>query len=233
MYKNNKIIAIIPARSGSKGLVDKNIKLLNNKPMIAYTIEAAIKSDVFDSVVVSTDSSQYACIAEKYGAEVPFIRPAYLSDDISSSKDVILHTLEKMEELGFEFDYFMMLQPTSPLRDEEDIRNAMELLLSKNANSIVSVCEEKHPPLWSNTLNENQSLDSFLRTDAIRRQDIDPFYRINGAIYLASVEYYKKYNDFYFDASYAYIMDEKKSIDIDGEIDFQFAELIISIQENK
>lgn len=227
MYNGKKIVAIIPARSGSKGLKDKNIKLLNGKPLLAYTIEAALNSDVFDYILFTSDSKEYCEIAKKYGAQTPFLRPDSLSSDTSSSADVILHGLEELEALGHSFDYFMMLQPTSPLRRSEDIVNAVDLLIGKCANSIVSVCKEKHPPLWSNVLDETYSMDNFLRTDAIRRQDINSFYRLNGAIYLSDIEYYKEHNNFYHQNSYAYVMDEKHSVDIDEVFDFIFAECVM------
>lgn len=229
MYKNKRFLAIIPARSGSKGLKDKNIKELNGKPMIAYSIEAAIESDIFDDIVVSTDSQKYANIAVEYGARVPFLRPDYLSTDEATSKDVMIHTLDKLKELGSEYDYFMILQPTSPLRKSEDIVESVTLLFKKDAKSIVSVCEAEHSPLYMNTLDESLSIHGFLGRDIkTRRQELPKYYRLNGAIYLCEVEYYLNYQDLYNEKSYAYIMDKKRSIDIDDETDFIFAESLIS-----
>ena len=228
MYKNLSIVAIIPARSGSKGLVDKNIKLMNGKPMMAYTIEASLKSKVFDEVVVSTDSEEYAEIARKYGASIPFLRPEHLSNDTASSKDVIVHLLDELEKSGKEYDAFVLLQPTSPLRDEKDIINAVEIFVDKKANAVVSVCEAEHSPLLANTLGEEGRMDDFLNSlKDVRRQDLPDYYRLNGAIYMASVDYYKEYGDFYRKDSFAYVMDTRNSIDIDNELDFDIAEYLI------
>lgn len=232
MYKNKKILAIIPARSGSKGLKDKNIKELNGKPMISYTIEAAVQSGIFEDVIVSTDSQVYADISIDYGASVPFLRSNYLSSDTATSIDMIIHVIEEMNKIGKEYDYFMLLQPTSPLRTKDDIINAIELLFEKEANSVVSVCEAENSPLYMNTINEDLSIDGFLpKGIKTRRQELDKYYRINGAIYLCKVEYFLKSKDFYNERSYAYLMNKKNSIDVDDEVDFEFVKSLISCHD--
>lgn len=138
-------IAIIPARSGSKSLPDKNIKDLNGKPLIAYSIEAAIASDVFDTVMVSTDSEKYALIARSYGAEVPFLRSNRTSTDTASSWDTVLEVLDKYEVQGKTFDSFCLLQPTSPMRISDDIKAAYEVFVLKSAFAVVSMTELEHP----------------------------------------------------------------------------------------
>lgn len=229
MYKSKKILAIIPARSGSKGLKDKNIKELNGKPMIAYTIEAAIQSNIFDDIVVSTDSKIYADIATKYGATVPFLRPNYLSTDKATTNDVIEYTIKELKKNGREYDYLMILQPTSPLRSSNDILGAVDLLFEKESNSVVSVCESEHSPLYMNILDESLSMDNFLNKDVkSRRQELPKYYRLNGAIYLSEVDYFLKYKNLYKEKSYAYIMDKRRSIDIDNEFDFTMAEYLLS-----
>lgn len=150
-------LAIIPARSGSKGLKDKNIKLLNGKPMISYSIEAAKDAGIYSHIFVSTDSEKYGAIAEEYGAEVPFYRSARNASDMASSWDVVKEVLLKYKKLGVDFDTFTLLQPTSPLRDSRDIQSAYSLLIEKNAIAVISVCEMEHSPLWSNTLPEDDS----------------------------------------------------------------------------
>jgi len=222
------ILAIIPARSGSKGLKDKNIKKLNGKPMIAYTIEAANESGIFKDVIVSTDSRKYAETAEEYDAEVPFFRPQRLAEDDSTTNDVIIHSLEEMKKRNKGYNYFMLLQPTSPLRNSKNIKEAYDLLLQKEANAVVSICETDHNPLLANTLDESLSLDNFINKDENkRRQELPTYYRLNGAIYLAKVDYFLKYNDFYHKKSFAYIMSKKESIDVDDIIDFKLAQQII------
>lgn len=230
MYNNKKFLAIIPARSGSKGLKDKNIKELCGKPMIAYTIEAAKESKIFEDIIVSTDSLKYAEISNKYGASVPFLRPDYLSTDIATTNDVIEYTIKELQKIGKEFDYFILLQPTSPLRTSQDILGAVELLFKKNANSIISVCEAEHSPLYMNILDESLSMDGFLPKNVkTRRQEFSKYYRLNGAIYISKVDYFLKYKNFYGEISYAYIMDKIRSIDIDDEFDFTMAENFIKM----
>lgn len=228
----DKILAIIPARSGSKGLKDKNIKILNGKPLIAYTIEAAIKSSIFADIIVSTDSEEYARISKEYGAIVPFLREEALSNDKASTVDVIMDVFTKMKLFGKEYDSFVLLQPTSPLRTERNIIEAYNLFVRKNANSVVSVCEVDHNPLLSNTLEADLSLDNFIKKENnIRRQDLGKYFRLNGAIYIAKVDYYLKYKNFYEKDSYAYIMDKRNSVDIDDEIDFKLAEILTKERE--
>lgn len=221
-----KILAIIPARSGSKGLKDKNIKMMNGKPLIAYTIEAAQNSKIFEDIIISTDSEKYAEIAKKYGGSVPYLRDKKLANDNAKSSDVILDILNRIEK---KYDSFIMLQPTSPLRTEKNIIEAYKMYLEKKANSVVSVCEMEHSPLWANILNEERRMDSFLKGIDVNknRQELETYYRINGALYIANVEYFKKYQDFYYKDSYAYIMEKENSIDIDDELDFKIAEYLI------
>lgn len=228
MYKNKKFLGIIPARSGSKGLKDKNIKELNGKPMIAYSIEAAIESKVFEDIIVSTDSETYADISKQYGAIVPFLRTDCLSTDKAKTNDVIEYTLKELKKIGKEYDYFMILQPTSPLRNVNDILGAVELLFEKEANSVISVCESEYTPLYMNMLGESLSMDNFLDNDIkSRRQELPKYYRLNGAIYLSKVDYFLRYKNLYKEKSYAYIMDNKSSIDIDDEFDFIWAEFLL------
>ena len=226
----NNVLAIIPARSGSKGLKDKNIKILNGKPMIAYTIEAAIKSNVFEDIMISTDSEKYSQIAKKYGATIPFLRDKRLATDESTTIEVVEDVLIKLKENGKEYEKFMILQPTSPLRDEIDIKKAFDLLNKKNANSVVSMCECEHSPLWTKQLNESTlDLDGFLsNVGNSGRQKLKKYYRLNGAIYVLKTDYFLKHKNFYKEKSYAYIMDKRKSIDIVDLYDFEYAEFIMN-----
>ena len=220
-------LAIIPARSGSKGLKDKNIKLLNGKPLMAYTIEAAIQSKMFDQVMVSTDSEEYADIAKRNGAKVPFMRCSELSNDIASSWDVVRDVLDRYREAGKVFDTVALLQPTSPLRTAEDIIEGYKLMNDKSANSVIGVCEVDHSPLWMNTLPEDNSMGNFINPKVVGlpRQELEKYYRINGAIYIIKTE---SLNNIYNEKCYALIMDKKRSIDIDDEYDFLFAEVLFS-----
>ena len=222
-----KNIAIIPARSGSKGIKDKNIKELCGKPLMAYSIEAAIVSDLFDCVHVSTDSEEYARIAKKYGAEVPFLRDEEYASDTASTWDTVKNVLNKYSKLGKEFDVVTVLQPTSPLRTSEDICNAYQLFCEKEALSVVSVCEVEHSPLLCNTLKSDLSMDQFIDMKTVaRRQDMNTYYRINGGIYMLHIDVLKNIEELYGRRSYAYVMDKRDSVDIDDELDFKLAECI-------
>ena len=224
MYNNKKIIAIIPARSGSKGLKDKNIKELNGKPLIAYTIEAAKKADIFDEIIVSTDSEKYAKISRQYGANTPFLRSSKNSDDKASSWDVVREVLNKLDE---QFDIVILLQPTSPLRKSDDIKSAIELFFKKNADTVVSVCETSHSLFWCNTLNEDCSMKNFIKKEYQKpRQQLPRSYTLNGAIYICKVKDINNL-DFYSDKSYAYKMQKVNSIDIDDINDFLLAEFYL------
>lgn len=225
-----KNIAIIPARSGSKGIKDKNIRLINSKPLIAYTIEAAIKSKCFDVVMVSTDSKKYAEIAIKYGAEVPFLRSKETSQDTTSPWEVMKEVLLKYKGLGKEFDTFTLLQPTSPLRSAKDIKNAFKLFKEKKANAVVSMCELECSMHLVNNLPKSLSLKDFIddKNYNKRRQDIKPYYRFNGAIYLSKVKTFMKDMNIYKNKCYAYIMDRKDSFDIDDEFDIKIVEAILN-----
>lgn len=223
-------LAIIPARSGSKGLKDKNIKLLNGKPLLAYTIEAARESGIFDEIMVSTDSREYTDIAKQWGASVPFLRSYELSNDTASSWDVVKEVINKYMNLGTEFDTVALLQPTSPLRTSNDIIEGYNVMKAKEANFVVGVCEMDHSPLWANTLPEDISMENFIRPEVVKmpRQGIPTYYRINGALYIVKVDYLMRTPDIYGDRSFALIMSKENSIDIDDQMDFTIAEVLIS-----
>lgn len=224
-----KNIAIIPARSGSKGVKDKNIRDLCGKPLIAYTIEAAIKSGEFDEIMVSTDSEKYAQIAEQYGANIPFLRSEETSSDTASSWDMVEEVLNGYRDRGQEFDTFCLLQPTSPLRTVGDINAAYCLYKTKADLAVVSVCEAEHSPLWCGHLPDSGEFIGFVNPDSLRqRQAGRKFYRLNGAIYIVCIEQFRNDIFLYHEGSYAYIMPQNRSIDIDTEIDFKLVEAYIN-----
>ena len=230
-------IAVIPARSGSKGLPDKNIRLVNGKPLIAYTIEAAIESGCFETVHVSTDSEQYAEIARQYGADVPFLRSAALATDTASTWDAVREALARYAELGKTFDTMTLMQPTTPLRTGEDVRAAYDLLREKQAKSIIAVCEVDHSPLWCDTIPDNGSMKGFGHKELawVNRQELRPYYRVNGAIYLLTVTGIDIPPDdmIYEDRCYALLMERKKSVDIDSEDDLAMAEFLLARRDKK
>ncbi len=227
-------LAIIPARSGSKGLPNKNIMDLDGKPLMAYSIEAALKSDVFDEVMVSTDSEEYRDIALRFGAKVPFLRSKEMSGDTVTTWDSVREVLSCYKRMGIEFDVFCVLQPTSPLRTEDDIRNAYRILTKKAKVGVVSVCEVEHSPMWCNTIPKDGSLEGFISKDHMtRRQSFDKYYRLNGAIYFMYTDEFLKDEYFYRDGCYAYFMSERNSIDIDTEMDYLYCNLLIKDIDTK
>lgn len=227
-------LAVITARSGSKGLKDKNIKLLKDRPLLAYSIEAAKDSGMFDSIFVSTDSEEYARIAKQYGAEVPFLRAEEIAGDHASSWDAVREAVYGYEKLGRRFDTVTLLQPTSPLRSAEDIVRGYRTFAEKEADYVIGVCCTEHSPLWCNTLPEDMSMDGFIskEIDEKPRQALPDYYRINGALYIVRVSALGGVDDMYHQGCYAYVMPPERSIDIDTEFDFKVAELFMERMKN-
>ena len=222
MLNKKKFLAIIPARGGSKRLPRKNILELCGKPLIAWSIEAGQKSKYIDKVVVSSDDGEILDIAKKFEADV-LRRPNNLATDTSTTFDVIKHILDNIEG----FDYIVLLQPTSPLRDENHIDMAIKLLQDKNADAVISVSETDHNPLWSNTLDDSLSMKNFLKDEVLnkRSQDLKKYYRLNGGIYICETNKLLAQKSFFLKENiYAYKMDKQSSIDVDDEADFKIAE---------
>lgn len=226
MIKDRRVLAIIPARGGSKGLHRKNIRLMAGKPLIAWTMEEARKSFYIDRLIVSSDSEEIINAAKKYGVEAPFVRPSELAGDASKSIDVVKHGLEYF---GSEFDVVIVLQPTSPLRTHKDIDGAFELMIKKGARAVVSVCETEHPVQWTGTLNEDLNMRDFLDPafKNLSRQELRKTYRLNGAIYIAERDYLYLTGGFIGEGTYAFIMEKKNSVDIDDIVDFKLAEILL------
>ncbi|MFA6402596.1 MAG: acylneuraminate cytidylyltransferase family protein [Salinivirgaceae bacterium] len=222
------MLAIIPARGGSKGLPGKNTKKLLGKPLIAYAIEAALKSKYITKVMVSTDSEEIANVAKEYGAYIPFLRPDYLATDNAKAIDNYIYTINRLSlENNISINEFVVLQPTSPLRTTEDIDNSIELFNLKNAESVISYTEEHHPISWHKYINEDKSFTSIFDSSILNRQDFKSTYYPNGAIYVFNKDliFSKKY---YSDKSYAYIMPRNRSVDIDNMDDFEYAEYLLN-----
>lgn len=225
------MIAIIPARGGSKGLPGKNIKDLNGKPLIAYTIEAALGAECIDKVIISTDDQNIAEISKRYGGEVPFMRPNELAEDTSLAKDVYIYTVEKLQnEYNCDIKEFFVLLPTAPLRTSEDIDESYELFKRSKAETLVSIKEAPCPPTWFFEKEENDKIKNagFGYGNAVtNRQNNEKYYIPNGAIYILNYELLKTKGTYYSEKTVGYLMDELKSIDIDYESDFKFAEVIM------
>ncbi|MBI59955.1 acylneuraminate cytidylyltransferase [bacterium] len=213
----NKVLAIIPARGDSKGFPKKNIALLNGLPLIAWTIQASLKSKYICKTLVTSDSEEILDISNHYGAEV-LKRPDEYATDSSSSEDVVRHTLSSLKQ---EFDYIILLQPTSPLRNAEDIDAAFELFFGSKATSLISVCEvdNKLYKAFKEDANGYLSGISNNQYPFMRRQDLPKAFMSNGAIYIVEVDSFLKNNSFYSNKTVSYQMPEERSVDIDSKED--------------
>jgi len=225
-----KYLAVIPARSGSKGLKDKNILPLGGVPLSAWTIRAALDSGVFDEIHFSTDSKQYAAIAREYGASVPFLRDPELATDTANTWDVVKAVIRKYRDAGREFDAVMVLQPTVPFRSAEDIREAVRMLEEKNAKAIVSVTEPEHSPYWCAELPPDGNMQVYHEKIQylIGRQRLPKQFILNGAIYLSLVDHLFDSGSIYESGCYAYHMPPERSADIDSAEDLKWCEFLLS-----
>lgn len=226
------MIAVIPARGGSKGLPGKNIKEINGIPLIAYTIQAAREASCIERVVVTTDDEKIAESARRYGAEVPFMRPEYLASDTASAIDVYIHAVEyMMDDWKQEIEKFMVLLPTAPLRTSGHIEAAYRRFMKSGARTLISVTEADVPPSWYLYKDENGCLSScnFGNTEGFlhNRQVEQRYYVPNGAIYILDYKLLKEERTYYCDNTIPYIMDRKESVDIDTMEDFEYAEFLI------
>lgn len=224
-----KNIAVILARSGSKGLQHKNIRPINGVPMMAYTIRAALDSGMFEHVMVSTDSEEYANIAKQWGAEVPFMRSAETSADNSSSWDAVREVLNRYEEMGETFDTVTLLQVTSPMRRGEHIVEAFKLLEEKNANAVISINELPMPVENCKHVPEDMRMDSWYNPDPTYRprQSFKTAYRCNGAIYIYRTDAFARQTSILEKDCFGYAMDKVHSTDVDDLDDFLIVESLI------
>lgn len=225
------MLAIIPARGGSKGIPGKNIKELCGKPLIAYTIEAALTAEKIDKVIVTTDSKEIAEVAIQYGAEIPFMRPSCLARDDSSAVDVYLHAVELLEERdGILADKFAVLLPTAPLREAYDIDCAIQTMKKCMCTTLVSVAEADVPASWYYQMNENMIIKNagFDSDNAIKNRQMNRKYYVpNGAIYLLDYSLLKTKRTYYTNDTIGYVMEKMKSVDIDTEADFEYVEYLM------
>lgn len=229
MYNNKSFVAIIPARGGSKGIPKKNIINIGGKPLIQYTIEAAKNSKFIDNIIVSTDDIEIANISENCGVKIPYLRPQHLANDDTKTLDVVLYEIDKMKENEDVFDYVILLQPTSPLRNEIHIDEAIKFLIESNGNSLVSICETNENPVFVRTINENNKIDKLLKdvNSTIRRQELKKYYKVNGAIYINSLSDIGN-NTSFNDNEIGYIMDKHTSIEIDEFDDLERLDKLIN-----
>lgn len=225
-----KPICFIGARGGSKGVPGKNIRLLSGKPLISYTIETALNSDIFSSVVVSTEDEKIARIAKKYGADVPFIRPKKLATDNSSMYDVIIHGIKKLNSLGYKFDILVNRDCTVPFIRNMDVKNSIALLKKEKCDMVCCVYKQHHNPYF-NMMEINSK--GFLRFSKnyskriLNRQDSPTVYQLNG-LFVLYVDKLLKYRRFYMPKILPYEIPPETGLMIDTEFEFQIAEMIAS-----
>ena len=235
-YKNLKILAIIPARGGSKRLPGKNIKKIGGKPMIAHAILAARKSKYVDRVIVSTDDLKIIKVAKEYGAEVPFIRPAELASDTATTLPVLQHTVTYIEKPGnFKPDLIVLIQPTNPLVTSDDIDGTIEKIIATKTNSCFTVSEISQRPEWMYRLDSKKT-KLFLNEDngpTKRSQELPRLAIINGAVYVMRYDTLMKKNKIRDNNTSIYVMPKERSVDVDNIFDFKLAEFLIKLNKNK
>lgn len=228
--KNNKtFLAVIPARGGSKGLPGKNIRPLEGKPLIGWSVEAAKQSRYVDECIITTDSQEIADAASQYGAKVPFMRPDELSTDTAKMLDVLTHVYEWSKDQNTMYDYLVLLQPTSPFRTASHIDEAIDLLFAKQGQCVLGVTELEHSPLLSNTLPDDLNMNNFYGKELqnLNRQEMKQYFRLNGAIYVIEWDYLIKNRKWIGEGTYAYVMNRASSVDIDCLEDFLFAQALL------
>lgn len=225
MHQGKTILALITARGGSKGIPGKNIKPLAGKPLINWTIEAAKKSKYIDRIILSSDDEEIMQKALSVGCEVPFKRPAGLALDDSSSMDVILHALDNLDS---QYDYLLLLQPTSPFRKVDHIDAIIEKGVDSKKNIVVSVTESKKHPAFMYTLEKGCLVPVIAGFEHRRRQDMPKVYEHNGALYLATIQYLRKVKSYNVDGVLAFPMDTLSSLDLDEPSDWEYAEYLIA-----
>lgn len=226
MYEGKKILAIIPARGGSKGIPHKNIINLCGKPLIAYTIEAAQKSMYVDTVLVSTDDIEIQRISEQYGAMVPFLRDAKIATDKATTISVVVDAVQRLSMNGENYDVVILLQPTSPLRTTEEIDVAIDVFFQNDMQGVVSVNAVETSPFLLRTIEGHRLRRIISESSTIRRQDMPTYYEVNGAIYINHIREIDE-NLSFNDNPIPYIMNREHSVDIDTWDDLEMAKEIL------
>ena len=230
MYKGKKILAVIPARGGSKGVPRKNIKDLGGKPLIAWTIECAKKSKYLDRVIVSTEDNEIASVAQKWGAEVPFMRPKELAQDDTPGVMPVVHAVKMLAQEGY--NYIVLLQVTSPFRMPKDIDSAIEKCVDRGADTCVSLTEAEASPYWMFSLSESEKLQPLLEIDIdanYQRQKLPVVYQLNGAVYVVEISYLLREHRLIDGNTLGYVMSAEHSLDIDTLRDFSVAESMLKL----
>lgn len=226
MFDDKKILAVIPARGGSKGVPRKNLRSLGDKPLLAWTIEAAKQSKYIDRLILSSEDAEIIQVAKEHGCDVPFVRPSELAGDDTPGVAPVIHAVKALDE---HYDYLVLLQPTSPFRSAEDIDEAIRRCVDQQANACVSVSESDKHPAWMHTITEPGFLSPVVNAEnsADPRQNLEKVYALNGAVYVVSIPVLLQHEKVFFpDQTLAYPMPSERSWDIDTEFDFLICELL-------
>ncbi len=231
MYKGRKIVCVIPARSGSKGLPGKNIRMFLGKPLIAHTIAQAQLSGMIDRIIVSTDDAMIADISKKYGAEAPFFRPRALARDTSSTMDVLRHALAWLKKDGYSFDILVLLHATAPLRSVADINNSIKLLFEKNVSNVFSVTEAHRNPYFNMVEEKRGRVALVKRGSFASRQEAPAVYDMNASIYVWWRGVFENKKKIFLKNTRIYIMPKERSVDIDDAFDLQVAKAFVRIKK--
>lgn len=232
--KKPKVLAVIPARGGSKGLRGKNLRPLLGKPLLHWSVAHALNAPSVTTVAVSTDDPEIADSAKHAGAEIPFLRPEELSHDSASSIDVLLHCLDWYESTGKSFDAVVMVEPTSPLREVSDIEEGLAALLSRGSGSVVSVCEsEGEHPSFSYRKSPDSRIAPYtgVQPTNLRRQDIEPIYFLDGTFYASFVDALRTHKSFYHEETFSIEVPKWKSLEIDDIYDFAMVEAVMRLRK--
>jgi CMP-N,N'-diacetyllegionaminic acid synthase len=227
MLRGQRILALIPARAGSKRLPGKNLLCINGETLLGRAIRTANSCKWIDRIVVSTEDDRIAREAVRRGASVPFLRPKSLAADNSTTMDVILHAINCLEKQNQRYDILILLQVTSPLRTKIHIKEALDALHQRQADAIVSVAPAAPQYFWTSPLSKTLCMDGFLRSGDSKLKDKNLFFTINGAIYVASIHMLKRRRTWYTKRTFAYIMNRSCSLDIDTHEDFLLAKAIL------
>lgn len=227
MINNKMVLAVIPARGGSKGIPRKNVRLVAGKPLIAWTIEEAKKSTYIDRTILTSDDSEFISVARQWDCDVPFVRPRELAEDNVNGIDPILHAIENVSG---KYDYIVVLQPTSPLRIAADIDGCIEKCDLQDAPACVTVTKPDKSPYWMYSLDDQGRLNPIIKQDGtvLFRQQLPEIYALNGAVYVAKIEWFKKNKKFISDVTIAFPMPEHRSLDIDTEWDLNLCNILLS-----
>lgn len=237
MSPEGKVLAIVPARGGSKGLPGKNLRLLDGRPLVAWPVSAALGAASVDRVIISTDDVAIAEAALTAGADVPFLRPAHLANDTASSMDVVLHALDTLATQGHEYEYVILMEPTSPLTESSDVEDALSRLRAAGAaaDAIVGICrvESTHPE-YDVRRDPNGLISPYAAPDfksLRRRQEIEELYFLEGSLYISRVEAFRRYKTFYHERTLGYEVPRWKSMEVDDMYDFIMVEAVVRQRE--